>query len=144
MNRNICYRSGMIQSIPRKLGGFKTLNKISATLLFGLLLLVTWKGGFTGATVLLLFLASMYFGIGLGMLFARLINRYIPKETPEIQSRLKNGFSVFGFLFIPPLLASWANTQFDQSIEVYPLWEHFLWASGCSFVAFAANPKKGK
>jgi hypothetical protein len=89
---------------------------------------------------ILAFLSSMYVGIALGSFVGHVLAREVFKLSPDYGQRFKAALSAFGFLFLPPLVATWTNVRFDTGIEIAPIWHHFIWACIGGMIFFLSKP----
>ncbi|NOR63575.1 MAG: hypothetical protein GQ535_13915 [Rhodobacteraceae bacterium] len=128
----------------KKLGRSKILPWVGAIPIFGFPLYAVWDGEVAKGIGAFIFWSSFIVGIGIGRMLGKLLNLHLVKETSEFEARLKNGFSAFGFLFLPALAALWVNAQFGLSIGVGPMWGHLLWASVCFTIVFISTPENNK
>lgn len=74
------------------------------------------------------FFGSMWVGISSGGYIARFITSHFLATSEETRKRLSIAFSAFGFLFLPAVVGSWANTYLNTNIDMHSLGAHFLWA----------------
>jgi hypothetical protein len=93
---------------------------------------------------LLIFLGNMWAGVTLGRIFGRFLNKHLLKQSSELGQRLDAGFADFGFLFLPPLAASWTNTYLNTGIKLHNLGTHFLWACVGGGIFFCVKPSASK
>ena len=83
-------------------------------------------------------------GIVLGGALARIISRQLLNQSAGFDKRLASTFSLFGFLFLPPLFGSLANTYLNTNLEMLSLGAHFLWAflAGCLYFVIGDSASK--
>jgi hypothetical protein len=80
--------------------------------------------------------ASVFAGIGIGGFVGRNLKLPFPNLSDDCLERLAAGGSIFGFLFLPPLVGSWTNAHLGTDIELHSLGAHFLWACICAGLGF--------
>jgi len=132
----MCYLNGLFRSLKNSswwasLG----LRSLGVVWLFPLLGGDVWFG--LGITA---FFASMFAGIGIGGFVGRNLKLPFPNLTDDCLERLAAGGSIFGFLFLPPLVGSWTNAYLGTDIEMHSLGAHFLWACICAGLGYYFGP----
>lgn len=99
-------------------------------------LIVIDGDGWRGLGLIAVF-GSLYVGISVGRSVGASLNRHLLKKPVDFENRLGAAFSCFGFLFLPPVVASLTNMHLGTGIGMHSLSGYFVWAcmGACFFFA---------
>jgi hypothetical protein len=138
------YRTSMLIAVFRKLENSRWLPwvSISPFVIAPIAMMISgemWRG-----LGILAFFGSMPAGVLLGGLVSRVCNRHIPKYYEELGHRFSAFSMGFGFLFLPPLVGTWANANMGTEIGLETLKAHFIWACVGGGLFFFVSPTATK
>ncbi|WP_305666176.1 hypothetical protein [Frigidibacter sp.] len=85
-------------------------------------------------------IGSAFAGVIVGKFLGRIVAKHTLKQSDDITEGVTAAFSVFGFLFLPAVSASWANSQFGTTVDMLSIGAHFFWACAAGAVAYCVPP----
>ena len=97
---------------------------------------IMFRGEVSEGVGLFAFFASIWSGIFLSPRIAKFVSTHIFRVPDKVTKRLTPVLSAFGFLFIPPLVASFTNANLGTEFEMQSLSTYFFWACFGAVVIF--------
>ena len=139
--RGLWYGITILIEFFKKLEKSKWLQWVGTAPFILIPIAIMFGGEVSRGAGILAFFASMWVGIALGGKFAHFVATHFLKASEDMGKHISAGGCAFGFLFLPVLVGSFANSYLGTSIEIRSLGAHFLWACVGAVIFFFLSSK---